>query len=139
MAPEPKYYTLSLHDALPISLSRQCRRIGLEPLEDAGAYEWLDPCVEQRCDERHAVGDRKSTRLNSRHGYISYAVLCMQKKNGYGIGIRIEQISNGVFQVNAGSLFPALRRLERAGLLNSVWRQSPSTTLFPYTTLFRSP
>jgi len=33
-----------------------------------------------------------------------------------GIGIRLEQISRGVFQVNAGSLFPAFRRLERAGV-----------------------
>src|SRR2546429_7376371 len=33
-------------------------------------------------DERpHEVGDRKSTRLNSSHGYISYAVFCLNKKN----------------------------------------------------------
>src|SRR2546429_4020311 len=30
---------------------------------------------------RHAAGDRKSTRLNSSHGYISYAVFCLKKKN----------------------------------------------------------
>jgi PadR family transcriptional regulator PadR len=39
-----------------------------------------------------------------------------------GIGLRLEQISKGVFQVNAGSLFPALRRLERDGLIAGEWR-----------------
>jgi transcriptional regulator len=42
--------------------------------------------------------------------------------HGYGIGVRLEQISKGVFQVNAGSLFPALRRLERDGLIVGEWR-----------------
>src|SRR2546422_4220415 len=32
-------------------------------------------------DPGHAAGDRKSTRLNSSHGYISYAVFCLKKKN----------------------------------------------------------
>ena len=41
--------------------------------------------------------------------------------HGHGIGIRIEQISQGVFQVNAGSLFPAFRRLERDGLIKGAW------------------
>jgi PadR family transcriptional regulator PadR len=42
--------------------------------------------------------------------------------HGYGIGVRLEQISRGVFRVNAGSLFPALRRLERNGLIKGEWR-----------------
>jgi len=48
--------------------------------------------------------------------------LALQPLHGYGIGVRIEQISRGVFQVNAGSLFPAFRRLERDGLINGEWR-----------------
>jgi DNA-binding PadR family transcriptional regulator len=36
--------------------------------------------------------------------------------------VRLEQISKGVFQVNAGSLFPALRRLERDGLIDGEWQ-----------------
>lgn len=48
--------------------------------------------------------------------------LALEPMHGYGIGIRLEQISKGVFQVNAGSLFPALRRLERDGLIASQWR-----------------
>ena len=50
--------------------------------------------------------------------------LALEPMHGYGIGIRIEQISAGVFTVNAGSLFPALHKLERSGLLNSEWRQT---------------
>jgi transcriptional regulator len=48
--------------------------------------------------------------------------LALEPLHGYGIGVRIEQISGGVFQVNAGSLLPALRRLERSGLLITEWR-----------------
>ena len=48
--------------------------------------------------------------------------LALEPIHGYGIGVRLEQISKGVFQVNAGSLFPALRRLERDGLITGEWR-----------------
>src|SRR6266568_8616042 len=48
--------------------------------------------------------------------------LALEPMHGYGIGVRLEQISRGVFQVNAGSLFPALRRLERGGLITGDWR-----------------
>jgi PadR family transcriptional regulator PadR len=48
--------------------------------------------------------------------------LSLEPMHGYGIGIRIEQVSKGVFLVNAGSLFPALRRLERDGLIKGEWQ-----------------
>ena len=48
--------------------------------------------------------------------------LALEPMHGYGIGVRLEQISKGVFQVNAGSLFPALRRLERDALIAGEWR-----------------
>jgi transcriptional regulator len=48
--------------------------------------------------------------------------LALEPMHGYGIGLRLEQISQGVFQVNAGSLFPAFRRLERDGLIRGEWR-----------------
>ena len=48
--------------------------------------------------------------------------LALEPMHGYGIGIRLEQISRGTFKVNAGSLFPALRRLERDGLITGEWR-----------------
>ena len=48
--------------------------------------------------------------------------LALEPLHGYGIGIRLEQISQGGFLINAGSLFPALRRLERDGLIKGEWR-----------------
>jgi transcriptional regulator len=48
--------------------------------------------------------------------------LTLEPLHGYGIGARITQISRGTFQVNAGSLFPAFRRLERDGLIKGEWR-----------------
>ena len=41
--------------------------------------------------------------------------LALEPMHGYGIALRIEQISAGVFRVNPGSLLPALSRVERAG------------------------
>jgi transcriptional regulator len=46
----------------------------------------------------------------------------LEPLHGYGIGNRLTQISGGVLQVNAGSLFPGLRRLERDGLIEGEWR-----------------
>src|SRR2546429_2678364 len=68
-------YTLSLHDALPISIWLD-RWKGSGPGEQGrGEVDAWFP------DPLHAAGDRKSTRLNSSHGYISYAVFCLKKKN----------------------------------------------------------
>jgi len=48
--------------------------------------------------------------------------LSLRPLHGFGIARRVEQISDGVFKVNPGSLLTALQRLERAGFLNSEWR-----------------
>ena len=48
--------------------------------------------------------------------------LALEPLHGYGIALRIEQMSGGVFRVNAGSLFPAFRRMERAGWIDGEWR-----------------
>src|SRR5437879_13540060 len=58
--------------------------------------------------------------------------LALEPMHGYGIALRIEQISRGVFQVNAGSLFPAFRRLERDGLLESEWRATENNRRAKY-------
>jgi transcriptional regulator len=48
--------------------------------------------------------------------------LTLEPMHGWGIGLRLQQISKSVFQINGGSLFPALRRLERDGLIKGNWR-----------------
>src|SRR3712207_9591871 len=71
-------YTLSLHDALPIFV---------EPLADTGTNAAGTGAGDNRMElERHLASDlfwgedRKSTRLNSSHANISYAVFCLKKK-----------------------------------------------------------
>jgi len=62
-------------------------------------------------------------------------ILAREPMHGYGIGVRLQQISKGVFQVNAGSLFPALRRLERDGLIKGEWRVTENNRRAKYYTL----
>ena len=50
--------------------------------------------------------------------------LSLAPMHAFGIGRRVEQISRGVFKVNAGSLLVALQRLERAGWLDAEWRET---------------
>ena len=58
--------------------------------------------------------------------------LALEPMHGYGIGVRLGQISKGVFQVNAGSLFPALRRLERDGLIAGLWQTTENNRRAKY-------
>jgi transcriptional regulator len=64
--------------------------------------------------------------------------LALEPMHGYGIGVRLAQISKGVFQVNAGSLFPALRRLERDGLIGGEWRVTENNRRAKYYALTNS-
>src|SRR2546430_12458979 len=88
-------YTLSLHDALPISLRRP----------HASQKSRIDDCRRHRIGSGHWDDeDRKSTRLNSSHSQISYAVFCLKKKNKYIIKINLLLISiiliNIVYSLN---------------------------------------
>jgi PadR family transcriptional regulator, regulatory protein PadR len=58
--------------------------------------------------------------------------------HGYGIGRHIEEVSRGVFKVNAGSLLTALRRLERRGWLDAEWRQTENARRAKYYVLTRA-
>src|SRR2546422_3772641 len=76
-------YTLSLHALFRSQrpMQKQRRKVG------RGGCSWACPvrnagftCAAWKRIVRAAGGDRKSTRLNSSHGYISYAVFCLKKK-----------------------------------------------------------
>src|SRR5690606_41226524 len=85
------FYSISLHDALPIWLRFRCRH-AVDPCRPASARSppavrsvvrpGVDPgggrC--HSCGGQRRSGDRKSTRLNSSHVKISYAVFCLKKK-----------------------------------------------------------
>src|SRR5439155_25156124 len=94
--PTTQTYTLSLHDALPISFSRYQARSGRLPSRTVHAVLSCAPpgarlvlaeseaalpraCFEDLVLHRGLI-DRKSTRLNSSHVAISYAVFCLKKK-----------------------------------------------------------
>src|SRR5207245_7699634 len=102
-APSPPHTSsLSLHDALPISHRRDRPerpgehlhlRVGLGPGPFAQrARRMLGPDTGQGPEQR-ADRDRKSTRLNSSHGSISYAVFCLKKKKTKKTNSRTARIS----------------------------------------------
>src|SRR5579884_3937967 len=114
-------YTLSLHDALPILL----RAVDDTPV-------WSVSCLFVARSQ-----DRKSTRLNSSHVAISYAVFCLKKKNKSAAspGFRPEKIpTEGIILSRVTSDM----RLQPFMFFFLIIRRPPRSTLFPYTTLFRS-
>src|SRR6266571_522510 len=101
-------YTLSLHDALPISAAPSCA--------------WR--CCRCRC--RGGRGDRKSTRLNSSHMSISYAVFCLKKKKRRRLhprlgpaararlpGVRTRRLSAGYARAGGGGRLRQAHDLRR--------------------------
>lgn len=61
--------------------------------------------------------------------------LSLAPLHGYGIAKRIEQVSEDVFKVNPGSLMTSLKRLERAGWLESEWRRTENSRRAKYYSL----
>src|SRR3989337_91665 len=97
--------------------------------------------------------DRKSTRLNSSHGSISYAVFCLKKKKTH-LKSRHRSISHLLLSLQTTQprstlahwypipLFCDMPPLDSSSVLFFFFlmiRRPPRSTLFPYTTLFRSP
>src|SRR5438128_5609453 len=74
--PPPEIYTLSLHDALPIFADSSLAPAGQHVVS---AYVQYAP-YHLKGRPEGLPQDRKSTRLNSSHGSISYAVFCLKKK-----------------------------------------------------------
>ena len=64
--------------------------------------------------------------------------LSLEPMHGFGIARRVEQLSQGVFKVNPGSLLVALQRLERAGLVDAEWRQTANSRRARIYTLTRA-
>jgi len=64
--------------------------------------------------------------------------LALEANHGWGIAQRLQQISRDVLQVGQGSLYPALHRLERKGLIKSDWRATENNRRAIYYELTRS-
>ena len=65
-------------------------------------------------------------------------VLSLEPMHGWGIIKRIQQLSEDVFQVNQGSLYPALQRLKKKGWIRSEWRVTENSRRARYYTLSES-
>jgi PadR family transcriptional regulator, regulatory protein PadR len=61
--------------------------------------------------------------------------LALDPMHGWGISQRIQQVSQGVLDINQGSLYPALQRLEQKGWIESDWRTTENNRRAKYYTL----
>ena len=66
--------------------------------------------------------DKPSDLVQGTLDMLILKTLALEPMHGYGISVRLEQMSSGVFRVNAGSLFVAFQRLQRAGLIKGEWK-----------------
>ena len=66
----------------------------------------------------------KSDLLQGTLDMLILKIVALEPVHGYGIAQRIQQISKDVLQVQQGSLYPALHRLEKRGWLKADWRES---------------
>jgi PadR family transcriptional regulator, regulatory protein PadR len=66
----------------------------------------------------------KSDLLQGTLDMLILKIVALGPVHGYGISLRIQQISNQVLQVQQGSLYPALHRLEKRGWLDATWGES---------------
>jgi len=65
-------------------------------------------------------------------------ILSLEPAHGYGIAQRLEQISKSVVQINQGSLYPALHRLEQKGWTKAEWKESETGREAKFYSLTRS-
>jgi transcriptional regulator len=70
------------------------------------------------------MGRESATLLQGTLDLLILKALALGEHHGLGVSRRIEEITRGAFQVQPGSLFPALHRLEEAGWLTATWGPS---------------
>lgn len=68
------------------------------------------------------MSDKSSAVVQGTLDMLILKTLALEPMHGWGVSVRIEQISKGVFRANAGSLFVAFQRLQRTGLIKSEWK-----------------
>jgi transcriptional regulator len=78
------------------------------------------------------MADRPGDLVQGTLEMLVLKTLALEPMHGYGIALRIEQVSDGVFRVNPGSLLPALSRMERAGQIRAEWRATENNRRAKY-------
>src|SRR5262245_47822369 len=81
--------------------------------------------------------ERKASLLQGTLDLLILKALSTGELHGLGVSRRIEQMTGGTFVVQAGSLFPALHRLEEAGWLTAAWEASENNRRAKYYRLTR--
>jgi transcriptional regulator len=76
--------------------------------------------------------DKSSDLVQGTLDMLVLKTLALEPMHGYGISVRIEQMSKGVFRPNAGSLFLAIQRLQRGGLIESERKPSENNRQAKY-------
>jgi len=82
--------------------------------------------------------DTRSDLLQGTLELLILTALSLEPMHGWGISIRLRQISGEVFDVNQGSIYPALMRMLKRGLIKSTWRSSENNRRARYYELTRA-
>jgi transcriptional regulator len=85
--------------------------------------------------EEAFMPDKSSDLVQGTLDMLVLKTLALEPVHGYGISVRIEQMSKGVFRLNAGSLFLAIQRMERDGLIDGEWKPTENNRRARYYTL----
>ena len=78
------------------------------------------------------MADKSSGLVQGTLDMLILKALALEPMHGYGIAVRLEQISKGVFRLNAGSLFVAFPRLPRVGLIRNEWKATENSRRAKY-------
>ena len=78
------------------------------------------------------MADKSSDVVQGTLDMLILKTLALEPMHGWGVAVRIEQVSKGVFRPNAGSLFVAFQRLQRAGLIKSEWNATENNRKAKY-------
>lgn len=76
--------------------------------------------------------DKPSDLVQGTLDMLILKMLALGPMHGYGIAVRLEQMSQGVFRLNAGSLFVAVQRLQRDGLIRGEWKATENSRRAKY-------
>src|SRR5215469_9206383 len=85
--------------------------------------------------EEKFMADKPSDLVQGTLDMLILKTLALEPTHGYGISVRIEQISKGVFKLNAGSLFLAIQRLERDAMIDGDWQPTENNRRAKYYSL----
>ena len=78
------------------------------------------------------MSDKPSDLVQGTLDMLILKTLALEAIHGHGISVRIEQMSKGVFRLNAGSLFLAIQRLQRSGLIKGEWENTENSRRAKY-------